>query len=67
MSRITVLDPAVGSFTFRAAGGLYLFDPVLDEARRLKDLEQENARLRKAAAKLTLGKLILKEVASGNF
>jgi putative transposase len=38
-----------------------------DQARRLKELERENARLRKAVAELTLDKLILKEAASGNF
>ena len=39
----------------------------LDQVKRLKDLETENARLRKAVADLTLDKLILKEAASGNF
>jgi len=39
----------------------------LDQARRLKELERENARLRKAVADLTLDKLILKEAAEGNF
>ena len=39
----------------------------LDQVRRLKELEAENARLRKAAADLTLEKLILKEAASGNW
>lgn len=38
-----------------------------DQARRMKELERENARLRKAVADLTLDKLILKEAASGNF
>ena len=37
-----------------------------DQVKRLKDLETENARLRKAIADLTLDKLILKEAASGN-
>lgn len=37
-----------------------------DQARRLKELERANARLRKAVADLTLDKLILKEAASGN-
>ena len=37
-----------------------------DQVKRLKDLEQENARLRKAVSNLTLEKLILKEAASGN-
>ena len=39
----------------------------LDQAKRLKELERENARLRKAVAELTLDKLILKEAAEGNF
>ena len=38
----------------------------IDQARRLKDLERENARLRKAVADLTLDKLILQEAARGN-
>ena len=38
-----------------------------DQVKRLKDLEQENARLRKAVSDLTLEKLSLKEAASGNF
>lgn len=37
------------------------------QARRLKELEKENARLKKAVAELTLDKLILKEAAEGNF
>ena len=39
----------------------------LDQARRLKQLEKENARLKRAVADLTLDKLILKEAAEGNF
>lgn len=38
-----------------------------DQVKRLKDLAQENARLRKAVCDLTLEKLILKEAASGNW
>ena len=38
-----------------------------DQVKRLKDLEKENERLRKAISDLTLEKLILKEAASGNF
>jgi putative transposase len=38
-----------------------------DQVRRMKDLETENARLRKAVAELTLDKLILSEAAKGNF
>ena len=36
------------------------------QVKRLKDLEKENERLRKAVSDLTLEKLILKEAASGN-
>ena len=39
----------------------------VDQAKRLKELEKENSRLKKAVAELTLDKLILKEVAEGNF
>ena len=39
----------------------------LDQVKRLKLLEQENGRLRRAVADLTLEKLVLKEAASGNF
>jgi len=39
----------------------------VDQARRMKDLEKENARLRKAVSDLTLDKLILEEAAKGNF
>ena len=38
-----------------------------DQVKRLRDLEKENERLRKAVSDLTLEKLILKEAASGNF
>ena len=38
-----------------------------DQVKRMKALEAENARLRRAVADLTLDKLILKEAASGNF
>ena len=38
-----------------------------DQVKRLKDLEAENARLRKAVADLTLDKQILAEAARGNF
>ncbi len=39
----------------------------LDQVRRLKELERENARLRKAVSDLTLEKVILKEAASGKW
>ena len=38
-----------------------------DQVRRMKSLETENARLRKAIADLTLDKLILQEASRGNF
>ena len=38
-----------------------------DQVKRLKELEMENARLRRAVSDLTLEKLILKEAASGNY
>ena len=46
----------------REYGGLNL-----DQARRLKKLEQENARLKRTIADLALDKQILKEAAEGNF
>ena len=39
----------------------------LDQVKRLKELELENSRLRKAVSDLTLDKLILKEAARGNY
>jgi len=38
-----------------------------DQVKRLKELETENSRLRKAVSDLTLDKLILQEAARGNF
>jgi len=38
----------------------------LDQARRLKDLEKENARLKRLVADLSLDKQVLKDIASGN-
>ena len=38
-----------------------------DQVRRMKELETENQRLRKAIADLTLDKLILQEAARGNY
>ena len=46
----------------REFGGL-----KVDQVKRLKDLETENQRLRKAVADLTLDKLILAEAARGNY
>jgi len=39
----------------------------MDQARRLKRLENENARLRRAVSDLTLDKLILQKASRGNF
>ena len=46
----------------REYGGLNL-----DQAKRLKDLERENERLKKAVSELTLDKLILKEAIEGKY
>lgn len=39
----------------------------MDQARRLKELEKENNRLKRLVADLSLEKQILKDVAAGNF
>ncbi len=39
----------------------------IDQARRLKELEKENSRLKKLVADISIDNQILKEVASGNF
>ena len=39
----------------------------IDQAKRLKDLERENGRLKRAVADLTLDKLILQDVAAGKY
>ena len=39
----------------------------MDQARRFKDLEKENARLKKLVADVSLDNQILKEAAKGNF
>jgi transposase-like protein len=39
----------------------------LEQARRMKDLEKENGRLKRAVAELTLDKQILREALEGNF
>lgn len=46
----------------REYGGLRI-----DQARRLKNLQQENSRLRHVVADLTLDKRILQEATEGNF
>jgi transposase-like protein len=42
-------------------------DMKVDQARRMKDLERENHRLKRLVADLSLDNAILKEAASGNF
>jgi transposase-like protein len=39
----------------------------LDQAKRMNELERENAKLKRLVAELSLEKQILKDVASGNF
>ncbi len=46
----------------REYGGLRV-----DQAKRLKELEKENARLKRVVADLSLDKAILREAAEGNF
>lgn len=46
----------------KAYGGL-----KMEQAKRLKELERENVRLRRAVADLTLDKLILQDVAGGKY
>jgi putative transposase len=46
----------------KAYGGM-----KVDQAKRLKELEVENARLKRAVADLTVDKLILKEVTEGKY
>jgi putative transposase len=39
----------------------------VDQAKRLKELESENAKLKRLVANLSLDNLVLKDFASGNF
>jgi putative transposase len=39
----------------------------VDQARRLKELEQENGKLKRLVSELSLEKLVLKDIAAGNF
>jgi hypothetical protein len=56
------VELAKGQTTPQIYGGLRV-----DQAKRLKQLEQENTRLKKLVADLSLDNSILKEVSSGNF
>ena len=46
----------------KTCGGL-----KMDQVRQFKELERENARLRKAVSELTLDKMILNEAVSGKY
>jgi putative transposase len=46
----------------REYGGL-----KLEQAKRMKDLEKENSKLRRLVAELSLEKQVLKDIAEGNF
>ncbi len=65
---IAVISKTIGvsDFTYyrwrKEYGGLRI-----EQAKRLKNLEKENARLKKLVADLSLDKAILKEAAEGNF
>ena len=65
---IAVISKTIGvsDFTYyrwrKEYGGLRV-----EQARKLKDLEKENARLKKLVADLSLDNSILKEAAEGNF
>ena len=65
---IAVISKTIGvsDFTYyrwrKEYGGLRV-----EQARKLKSLEKENARLKKLVADLSLDKAILKEAAEGNF
>ena len=39
----------------------------VDQARRLKELDQENGKLKRLVAELSLDKLVLMDIASGTF
>jgi putative transposase len=39
----------------------------VDQAQRMKELESENSKLKRLVSELSLEKLILKDIASGNF
>ena len=57
-----MLKPNSGYYRWRKEdGGLRM-----DQAKRLKELEKENTRLKKLLAEAELDKAILKEAASGN-
>jgi len=40
---------------------------LMDQAKRMKELEKENGKLKRLVAELSLDKQILKDIAEGNF
>ena len=59
-------EAGINSQTFyrwrKEYGGLQV-----EQAKKMKDLQKENAQLRRAIAELTLEKQVLKDIAEGNF
>ena len=59
-------EAAITAMTFyrwrKEYGGLQV-----EQAKKTKDLQKENAQLRRAIAELTLEKQVLKDIAEGNF
>ena len=78
-SREVEVALAQGPTVFLAAHGIGVTDQTyyrwrreyggltVEQVKRLKELEKENLRLRRAVSDLALDKLILKEAAEGNF
>jgi hypothetical protein len=58
----TASSPIRPTVAGREYGGLQL-----EQAKKLKDQQKENAQLKRALATLTLEKQILKDIAEGNF
>ena len=61
---VAVIMIVYTGFLFVTAGGN---TEKLDQAKKLKELEKENSRLKKLVADLSLDNSILKEAAQGNF
>jgi putative transposase len=47
--------------------GIVMLGADTDDAKRLKELEQENSKLKRLVAELSLDKQILQDIARGNF
>jgi len=64
----TNIKPADSRYDRGTSGGQVKCGGLkMDQARRMKELEKENARLRRAVSDLTLDRLILQEASKGNF